>query len=73
MRSMPMIVLGLVFAIGGLLLAWLTFRQPKPPPSAAPVKKSELRAQEAERKDAIKLRIGAAILVAFGVLLMIIA
>jgi len=73
MRSMPMIVLGLVFAAGGLLLAWLTFRQPKQPPTKAPVKKSELREQEAERKDAIKLRIGAAILVAFGILLMIIA
>ena len=71
MRSIPIIVLGLVFALGGLILAGLTFRQPKP--SGAPLKKSEVRAQEAERKDTIKLRIGGAILVAFGVLLMFIA
>ena len=73
MSSMPMIVLGLVFAAGGLLLAGLTFRKPKESESKAPVKKSQLREQELERKDAVKLRIGAAILVAFGVALMIIA
>ena len=72
MRSMPMIVLGLVFAAGGLLLAGLTFRPPKPP-SGAPLKKSEIRAQELEHKDAIKVRIGGVILVAFGILLMIIS
>ena len=69
---MPMIVLGLVFAVGGLLLAGLTFRKPKEEPKA-PVKKSALRAQEQERKDAVKLRIGGAILVAFGIALMVIA
>ena len=68
---MPLIVLGLVFAVGGLILAGLTFRQPKP--SGAPLKKSEMRAQELERKDTVKLRIGGAILVALGVLLMFIA
>ena len=72
MTSMPMIVLGLVFAVGGLLLAGLTFRKPNEA-ARAPVKKSEIRAQEAERKDAVKLRLGGAILVALGVGLMIIA
>ena len=69
---MPMIVLGLVFAVGGLLLAALTFRKPKEE-QKAPLKKSQLREQELERKDAVKLRIGGAILVAFGIVLMVIA
>ena len=68
MRSLPIIVLGLVFAIGGLLLAGMTFRSPKA--SGAPLKKSEIRAQELAHKDAVKLRLGGAILVAFGVVLM---
>jgi hypothetical protein len=67
-----MIVLGLVFCAGGLLIAGLTFRQAKPAASAPP-KKSELRAQEQERKDATKQRIGGAILVAIGIGLMLIA
>ncbi|MBI5770581.1 MAG: hypothetical protein HZA93_22580 [Verrucomicrobia bacterium] len=75
MNSLPLIVLGAVFALGGLLLGWLTFRKPAPEENAkkGPVKKSELRAKEQEQKDATKLRIGAGILVAFGVVLMIIA
>ena len=59
MRSLPIIVLGLVFAVGGLILAGLTFRKPAPP--AAPLKKSEVRAKELEHRDAIKLRLGGAI------------
>jgi len=50
MRSLPIIVLGLVFAAGGLILAGLTFRKPKETDSKAPVKKSQLREQELERK-----------------------
>jgi len=72
MRSVPIIVLGLVFALGGLALTLLTFRKPKPT-TTAPLKKSEVRAKELEHKDTIKLRIAGAILVAFGVLLMFIS
>ena len=72
MRSLPIIVLGLVFAAGGLVIAGLTFRQSKPE-STAPQKKSELRVQEQERKEAVKQRIGGAILVAIGIGLMFIA
>jgi flagellar basal body-associated protein FliL len=72
MRSIPLIVLGLTLAAGGLIIAGLTFQKPKPE-SAAPQKKSELRAQEQERKDAVKQRLGGAILVAIGIGLMLIA
>jgi hypothetical protein len=72
MRSIPMIVLGVVFILGGALLAGMTYQKPNASASTAPVKKSELRAQEAEKKNAVKQRIGGAILALFGVLVILV-
>jgi hypothetical protein len=72
MRSIPMIVVGAAFIVGGALLAGLTFQKPKQSDSTPPVKKSELRAQAVEQKNLTKQRIGGAILAAFGVVLILV-
>ncbi len=72
MRSLPFIVLGVVFILGGALLAGLTYVKPRQPESPAPAKKSALRAQEAEKQNAAKQRLGGAILAAFGLVLILV-
>ena len=72
MNSIPIIVLGVVFIIGGALIAGLTYQKPKEATSTAPVKKSELRAQEADKKNAVKQRIGGAVLALFGLVLILV-
>jgi hypothetical protein len=67
MNRLPIIVLGGVFALGGLALALVTLRRPKP--SDVPLKKSEVRAREAEQVVFKKQRIAGAVLVAIGVVM----
>ena len=71
MHSIPIIVLGVVFILGGAVIAGLAFQQPKKD-SAAPPKKSELRAQEVDKKNNVKQLIGGAILAVFGLVLILV-
>lgn len=72
MRSLPLFGLGIFFALAGIGLFAITLRkQPEAP--TAPVKKAELRAQEARQTEANKLRVAAVISVIVGAGLMLIS
>jgi hypothetical protein len=71
MRSLPILGLGIFFALAGLGLFALTLRKEKN--AKVPVKKHEIRAQEAKNVETNKLRIAAAVSVAIGAALMILS
>ncbi len=71
MRSLPLLGLGIFFALAGLSLFALTLRKEKD--AKVPLKKSELRVQEAQKVETNKLRIAAAVSVAIGAALMILS
>jgi hypothetical protein len=75
MQSIRLIALGGFFALIGLGLFAYTLRKSTDAARAggAPVKKSELRAQQARQTETNKLRIGAAVLVAIGAALMMLS
>jgi len=69
-RFLPMFAVGGGFALMGLALFALTLRKPKelgPSPT-----KSELRAREELAEETNKMRLGAALAVGLGVVLMLI-
>jgi hypothetical protein len=69
-HSLPMLAVGGGFALMGLALFALTLRKPKtmgPNPT-----RSELREREALAEETNKMRIGAGLAVALGVVLMLI-
>lgn len=77
MRSLPILGLGIFFALAGIALFVFTLRKVAAPTLAkpgVPLKKSELRELEAgkvaQKTETTKLRITGAILVAVGVALM---
>jgi hypothetical protein len=69
-HSLPLIGLGVFFALGGIALFALTLRKVTTRASTTPLKKSELRVQQAQQAETNKLRIAAAVLVAGGAALM---
>lgn len=71
MRSLPILGLGIFFALAGLGLFALTLRKEKD--AKVPVKKHEIRAQEAQKFETNKLRIAAAVSVVIGAALMILS
>ena len=71
MHFAPLFALGIVFALAGVALFASTMRKPKPSPVAP--KKSELRDLAIEQKNTVKVRIGGAILTAFGVVIMLVS
>jgi hypothetical protein len=72
-HSLPLIGLGVFFALGGIALFALTLRKATTRTSAAPLKKSELRIQQAQQTETSKLRVAAAVLVAGGAALMLLS
>lgn len=71
MRSLPLLGLGIFFALAGLGLFAMTLR--RKPDAPAPVKKAEIRELQAQRTETNKLRIAAVIAVAIGAALMVIS
>lgn len=71
MHSLPILGLGIFFALAGLGLFALTLRKEKE--AKVPVKKHEIRALEAQKTETAKLRIAAAVSVAIGAALMILS
>lgn len=71
MHSLPILGLGIFFALAGLGLFALTLRKEKD--AKVPVKKHEIRALEAKKTETAKLRIAAAVSVAIGAALMILS
>lgn len=71
MHSLPILGLGIFFALAGLGLFALTLRKEKD--AKVPVKKHEIRALEAQKNETAKLRIAAAVSVAIGAALMILS
>lgn len=69
MHSLPLLGLGIFFALAGIGLFALTLRKAKVP-AVAPLKKSELREAQARQAETLKLRIAGAISVAIGAVLM---
>lgn len=68
-HSLPILGLGVFFALGGIALFAVTLRKATSP-STAPLKKSELRAQQAQQTETNKMRVAAAVMVAVGAALM---
>lgn len=75
MRSLPLLGLGIFFALAGLALFAFTLRQPKTPsaPSTLPKKKAELRAEQMMQTETTKLRMAAAFSAVLGAVLMLIS
>ena len=71
-HSIPLLALAGFFVFMGLALFALTMRAPKTPPAGAPEKKAEQRERASREQEQTKMRIGGAILVVFGVILMFI-
>jgi hypothetical protein len=72
-HSLSLIGLGVFFALGGIALFALTLRKTTTRTSSAPLKKSELRIQQAQQTETSKLRVAAAVLVAGGAALMLLS
>jgi hypothetical protein len=66
----PLLALAGFFAVAGLALFAMTLREPKAPSSAAPQKKSGLRELAARQQELVKMRVGGAVLVLVGAILM---
>jgi hypothetical protein len=66
-RYVPLFVLGQAFVVGGLILFGATLRAPKNRPATP--RKSELREIAARQTETKKMRIGGAVLFAFGAVL----
>ena len=71
-HSVPLQALAGFFIVMGLVLFALTLRAPKTPPAGVPEKKAEQRARVALEQETTKMRIGGAVLVVFGVILLFI-
>ena len=71
-HSIPLLTLAGFFIFMGFVLFMLTMRAPKTPPAGVPEKKAEQRARAALEQESTKMRIGGAILVVFGVILLFI-
>lgn len=71
-HSIPLLSLAGFFVLVGLGLFAFTLKAPKAPDANAPQKKSELRELAARQQELTKMRIGGAVLVVFGVVLMFI-
>ena len=71
-HSIPLLVLAAFFVVAGLALFALTLKRPKSSPGATAPKKSELRELAEREKEKGKMRIGAAVIVIFGVILLFI-
>ena len=71
-HSIPLLALAGFFIVAGLALFALTLRAPKTPPAGVPEKKAEQRERAALEQEATKMRIGGAVLVLFGIVLMFI-
>jgi hypothetical protein len=72
-HSLPLIGLGVFFALGGIALFAFTLRKATTAKSTTPLKKSDLRIQQAQQTETNKLRIAAAILVAGAAALMLLS
>jgi hypothetical protein len=77
MHSLRLIGLGLFFALAGIALFAFTLRKAGASATAGtpgqPMKKSELRALEAQQAENNKLRIAAALAVVIGAVLMLLS
>ena len=71
-HSIPLLSLAGFFILAGLALFAMTLRETKSPSSSAPQKKSELREAAVHQQELVKMRVGGAVLVLFGVVLMFI-
>ena len=71
-HSIPLLALAGFFVFMGLAMFALTMRAAKVPPAGVPEKKAEQRERASHEQEQTKMRIGAAILVIFGVILLFI-
>lgn len=70
-RSVPILALGLVFALGGIALFAFAMRQKDA--AVAPKRKSEQRDFAIEQQNNVKMRIAGAVLAVFGAALVILS
>ena len=71
MRSLPLLGLGIGFIVMGIGLYALTLRAPKATPGLH--RRAHLREEEEMRDERKKMRVAAAVVVAFGVVLILIS
>ncbi len=65
-RSVPILALGIVFALGGVALFAFAMKQGEKLASTTPKRKSDERDLAIERKNNVKLRIAGGVLAVFG-------
>jgi hypothetical protein len=72
-RSVPLLALGIVFALAGIALFAFTMRQREKLANTAPKKKSDERTLAIERQNNVKLGIAGGVIAAFGAALVFIS
>lgn len=72
-RATPILALGLVFVIGGIVLAGFAQRLKAKTDATTPKRKSDERELAVEKQNNSKLRLGGGILAGFGALLVVVS
>lgn len=72
-RSVPILALGIVFAVAGIALFAFTMRQREKLEATEPKRKSDARDLEVEKKNNAKMRIAAGVIAVFGAALVLIS